>query len=310
MEGQRGDCRVRVNIGGKLTTLVYGKPCAVHIDPIEKKPLFHFLPTSASFSIATAGCNLHCKFCQNWQISQREPEKTRNVDMSPAQVVEAALKSGCKTIAYTYAEPTVFYEYMLDTCQIAHSYGVRNLWITAGFMEPQPLLELCPQIDAANVDLKGFTEWYYKEICFAELGPVLEALKILQKEGVWLEITNLIVPTLNDKLEEIGRMCDWIIDNLGYDVPLHFSRFWPMYQLKNLPPTPVEILTEARELAMSKGMHYVYVGNVPGHEGNNTYCANCKKLIIERVGFEILQNKVGSDGRCTECGHKVPGVWT
>lgn len=299
---------MRINLDGELKTLVYGKPCAVHIDPIEKKPLFHVLPSSTSFSIATAGCNLHCKYCQNWEISQIEPEKTRNIDMSPQEVVSDALKYECSSIAYTYSEPTIFFEYMVDTGRLAKEKGVLNLWITAGFINPEPLEELCSVIDAANVDLKGITEEFYKNVCSGELKPVLNTLKTLKNRGIWQELTNLVVPTFNDATEDIEKLCQWCLDNLGKDVPLHFSRFWPMHKLKNLPPTPVETLTMAREIAMSKGINYVYVGNVPGHDGNNTYCSNCKKILIRRVGYSIFENNV-VHGRCRFCDNKIPGIW-
>ncbi len=308
VEGQRGDCRVRINIGGRLNSLVYGKPCAVHVDPVEKKPVFHMLPGSQAFSIATAGCNLHCKFCQNWEISQREPEETVNHDLPPDKVVAAAVAANCRSIAYTYSEPIVFYEYTLDTSKLAHPRGIKNILVTAGFINREPLLKLCKYTDAANVDLKGFTEDYYKKICGAELQPVLDTLKTVHKQGVWLEITNLVVPTLNDDLKLIGRMCDWILDNLGPEVPLHFSRFWPMYRLKNLPPTSPEIITQARELAMDKGLYYVYVGNVPGHAGNNTYCPRCKEIIIGRIGYNLTKYAI-IDGRCSQCDFKIAGVW-
>lgn len=308
VEGQRGDCLSRMNVGGKLQTLVYGKPCAVHIDPIEKKPLYHYLPGSGSFSIATAGCNLHCRNCQNWEISQREPEVTRNMDLPPEEVVDAAIKYNCRTIAYTYSEPVVFFEYMADTARLAHKKDILNVWVTAGFINPQPLDELCTFIDAANIDLKGMSEEFYRDVCFAELAPVLNTLKTTKEKGMWIEVTNLIIPTLNDKREDIIKLVDWVYENLGLEVPLHFSRFWPMFQLRNLPPTPVETLTMAREIALSKGLHYVYVGNVPGHEGNNTYCPIDKKVLIERVGYSILEYNI-LDGKCKFCGHNIPGRW-
>ncbi len=309
VEGQRGDCLSRMNIGGKLQTLVYGKPCAVHIDPIEKKPLFHYLPGSGSFSIATAGCNLHCRNCQNWEISQREPEATRNMDLPPQEIVDAAIKYNCRTIAYTYSEPTTFFEYMADTARLAHKKDILNVWVTAGFINPEPLDELCTFIDAATIDLKGMTEEFYRDVCFAELAPVLNTLKTTHKRGMWVEMSNLVVPTLNDKEEDIAKLVDWVYENLGPEVPLHFLRFWPMFQLRNLPPTPVETLTMAREIALSKGIHYVYIGNVPGHEGNNTYCPVDKKLLINRVGYSILEYNI-EDGRCKFCGHKIPGRWS
>ncbi len=305
---ERGDCRSRLNIDGKLKSLVYGKPCAVHVDPIEKKPLYHYLPGTKSFSIATAGCNLHCMYCQNWEISQREPENTRKMDLLPEEVVRQAMETDCKTIAYTYSEPVIFFEYAADTGRLAHKNGLLNVWVTAAYINPEPLKEAVSFIDAANIDLKGITDKFYASVCKGTLDPVLNAIKTMKQKGVWVELTNLVVPTYNDTKEDFSKLCDWILKNVGNEVPLHFSRFWPMYQLKNLPPTPEEVLMGAREVAMSKGMHYVYVGNVPGHEGNNTYCPVCKKIVIARRGYMILEyNIVG--GKCKFCSHSIAGKW-
>jgi len=306
--GERGDCRSRLNIDGKLKSLVYGKPCAVHVDPIEKKPLYHYLPGTKSFSIATAGCNLHCMYCQNWEISQREPENTRNIDLLPEEVVRQAIDTDCKTIAYTYSEPVIFFEYAADTGRLAHKNGLLNVWVTAAYINPEPLKEAVNFVDAANIDLKGITDKFYKTICKGTLDPVLNAIKTMKERGVWVELTNLVVPTYNDTKEDFSKLCDWILENVGNEVPLHFSRFWPMYQLKNLPPTPEEVLTSAREVAMSKGMHYVYVGNIPGHEGNNTYCPVCKKVVVSRRGYMILEYNI-MGGKCKFCSHIIPGKW-
>lgn len=308
VEGQRGDCRVRLNLDGKLQTLVYGNPCSVHVDPIEKKPLFHVLPATGSFSIATAGCNVHCKFCQNWQISQRPPEETHNYDLPPQAVVASAMKARCRSIAYTYSDPVIFYEYMFDTAKLAKAQGLLNLMITAAFIEQKPLLDLCPYIDAANVDLKGITEEYYETMCSASLKPVQEALITMKKQGVWVELTNLVVPTWNDSDKDIRDLCKWIVDTLGPDTPLHFSRFWPMHQLKNLPPTPVETLNRAWEIAKGQGLHYAYVGNVPGHQGNSTFCPKDNKLLVKRIGYRILENNI-VDGKCKFCQTTIPGIW-
>lgn len=308
LKAKKGDCRVRINLDGKLQTLVYGNPCAVHIDPIEKKPLFHVLPATRAFSIATAGCNVHCKFCQNWQISQRPAEETRNYDLPPEKVVSEALKSRCRSIAYTYSDPIIFYEYMYDTSEIAHQHDLLNLMITAGFIEEKPLLDLCPLIDAANVDFKGITEEYYKNMCSAELAPVQNAIKVMRREGVWVELTNLIVPTWNDSKEDIRQLCRWIVDSVGPDVPLHFSRFWPRHQLKNLPPTPVETLSMAWDIAKEEGINYAYVGNVPGHKGNSTFCPMDGKLLVKRIGYRILENNI-EDGKCKFCQTKISGIW-
>lgn len=307
-EGERGDCRVRINLEGKLQTLVYGNPCAVHVDPIEKKPLYHVLPTTGAFSIATAGCNLHCKYCQNWQISQRPPEETHNYNLPPEKVVSAAIKAQCRSIAYTYSDPVIFYEYTLDTAKLAQKQGILNILVTAAYIEKDPLLELCPYINAANVDLKGITNEYYKKIASGTLAPVLNAIKIMKKQGIWIELTNLIVPTWNDNENNIRDLCRWIVDNTGVDTPLHFSRFWPTHQLKNLPPTPVESLTMAREIAYREGLNYVYVGNVSGHAGNNTYCPTDKKIVIKRRGYMILENNI-INGKCKFCGTTIPGIW-
>ena len=306
--GMRGFCRVRQAENGKLYTLVYGNPCSYHIDPIEKKPVYHMLPATTSFSIATAGCNLRCKFCQNWAISQRPPEETDNVKMSPQEVVQSALKNNCSSIAYTYSEPIIFYEYMLDTAKLAREKGLRNVMVTAAFINEEPLRELCKYIDAANVDLKGFDEKYLRKICGQELGPLLKALKIFKEEGVWVEVTNLIVPTLNDDMETIEKMCIWIRDNLGEETPLHFSRFTPMYKLKNLYLTPVSTLEKARQVAERVGLKYVYIGNVPGHQAEHTYCPDCGALLIERIGYSIKQNNI-IDGKCKFCGRPIPGIW-
>lgn len=305
--GQRGECRARENINGELMTLVYGNPCAVHIDPMEKKPIFHFLPGSLIFSIATAGCNLRCQFCQNWGISQRPPEETRNYDLPPEKLVAAATQNRCQSIAYTYSEPIVFYEYMYDSAVLAHKHGMKNVMVTAGYINEKPLKELCPVIDAVNVDLKG-DDHYYQEVCLGTLAPVQKTLEIMHKEGIWVEVTNLIVPTLNDKPEKIKWLSQWVYDHLGPDVPLHFSRFHPMYKLRNLPPTPLETLIKARKMAMDVGLHYVYIGNVPWIEGESTFCPNCGKNIIKRRGYNILENNL-KDGKCGFCGHPIPGVW-
>ena len=307
-DGERGLCTVRLNKGGKLYTLVYGKPCAVHIDPIEKKPFFHVAPSSKTFSIATAGCNLRCIFCQNWQISQSRPEETKNYNLPPAKTVETAIENGCRIITYTYTEPTVFYEYMLETAKIAKSRGLFNTMHSCGYINPEPLRELCKYMDAAEIDLKGFNEDFYRKMSSGRLAPVLEALKIIKQEGVWLEITNLVIPTANDDSESIRKMCEWIKDNLGEDTPLHFSRFHPDFKLKDLPPTPVETLERAREIALDVGLKYVYIGNVPGNPAENTYCPDCEKILVKRVGYMVYENNI-VDNKCRFCGCKIAGRW-
>lgn len=305
--GGRGNCRVRHNLDGELVSLVYGKPCAVHIDPIEKKPMFHFLPGSRAFSIATAGCNGHCLFCQNWEISQRPPEETDNQDMPPAAVVENALKTGCKSIAYTYTDPNIFYEYTYDTSVIAKKKGVKNVLVTAGFLNEKPLRELAKVSDAANLDIKGNAD-FYRSTVRAELKPVLNYLKIAREEGIFVEITNLLVPTLNDKKEDIEWLIKTILDKAGPDVPLHFSRFFPLYQLTNLYPTPAETLFDAANTAEDLGVHYVYVGNLPSNKFENTRCPKCKETVVERHGYMMPDVKL-KDGKCPKCGERIPGIW-
>ena len=306
-EGRRSKCRTRMNKDGSLYSLVYGKPCAVHIDPIEKKPFFHFLPGTTAFSIATAGCVLSCKFCQNWQISQASPEDTDTHDMPPDKVVRQAIAHKCRSVTYTYTEPTVFYEYMYDTAVIAKKQGIKNTMHSCGYINEKPLRHLSKYLDAADIDLKAFTEDFYDRICGGSLRPVLNALVALKQEGVWLEITNLVISTLNDDMKNIRDMSKWIVKNLGSDVPLHFSRFFPHYKLTNLPPTPLETLTEARKTAMDAGLKFVYIGNIR-HEAESTFCPQCRKLLIERIGYVVKQNHI-ANGKCRFCGTAMPGIW-
>jgi pyruvate formate lyase activating enzyme len=304
---QVGGCYVRINKDGILYSLVYGKPCAVAIDPIEKKPFFHVMPATAAFSIATVGCVLGCKFCQNWQISQGKPEEADYVDLSPDDAVRQALFYGCSTVTYTYTEPTVFYEYMYDTAVIARDMHVKNTVHTCGYINEKPLRKLARYLDAADVDLKAFTEDFYSRICGGRLQPVLDAIVVLKEEGVWLEITNLVIPTLNDDMKKISEMSHWLVKNVGPDVPLHFSRFHPHYKLKNLPPTPLQTLRDARKAAMDAGLRYVYIGNIRSN-AENTYCPNCKKIIIARAGYSVRQINI-KGGKCSFCGTSIPGVW-
>ncbi|MCM8808065.1 MAG: AmmeMemoRadiSam system radical SAM enzyme [Candidatus Omnitrophica bacterium] len=303
-----GFCRARKNIKGKLYSMGYSNPCAVHIDPIEKKPFFHVLPGTKTFSIASAGCSLKCKFCQNWEISQYSPEETKNIYLPPEKVVELAVKYKCPSIAYTYSEPVNFYEYMLDTAKIAKKKGIKNIVHTAGFINPKPLEELCQYLHAVNVDLKSFNSNFYRNICEGELDVVLNTLKILKKNKIWIEITNLIIPNYNDNPEEIKKMCIWIKENLGDGIPIHFSRFYPMYLMIHVPSTPVETLEMAVKIAKSTGLKYVYVGNVPGSEYENTYCPKCGKLLIKRIGFSVIENNI-INGKCKFCQEKIDGIW-
>jgi pyruvate formate lyase activating enzyme len=308
LEGDRGECGVRENRQGKYYTLVYGNPCAVHIDPIEKKPFFHLLPASTSFSIATAGCNLHCKFCQNWEISQTRPEKTYNFDLPPEKVVAAARQTGCASIAHTYVEPLIFYEYMLDVGRLAKKAGILNVCHSAGYINVQPLENLLEVLDAACIDLKSFEAKFYEDLTGAQLQPVLRTLKILTRRRVHLEIVNLVIPQFNDQAETLTRMCHWIKDELGPLTPLHFSRFYPLYKMQNHYPTPVSTLERARELALKAGLKYVYIGNLPGHQAESTSCHGCGRLIIGRRGYQIGEVHL-KDGACAYCGAAIPGIW-
>jgi pyruvate formate lyase activating enzyme len=306
---ERGYCGVRENRDGTYYTLVYGKACSVAVDPIEKKPLFHFMPGSSALSLATAGCNVNCKFCQNWEISQVRPEQVRHVDFPPASVVRAAKQYHAPVIAYTYSEPIVFYEYMYDTSVEARQKGIRNAVITGGHVNPEPLEELTTVVDAIKVDLKAFTQDFYTDYVRGELQPVLDAIKIIVQHKIWIEIVYLVIPTLNDSDAEIRRLSQWILKEIGPDVPLHFSRFHPMYLLKNLPPTPISTLEKVRNIALKEGINYVYIGNVPGHEAENTYCPKCFNMCIERRGYTIKKENL-KNGKCKFCDHPIPGVWT
>jgi len=308
-KGKRGICRVRENRDGKYYSLVYGNPCAVHLDPIEKKPLFHVLPGTGSFSLATAGCNFHCKFCQNWEISQAAPEDLYSYDVTPELMVNRAKEIGARSVAYTYSEPSIFYEYMIDIGTLVKKSGLLNVYHSNGFINPDPLKNLCKVLDAANIDLKGFSDNFYQELCSGNLAPVLETLKTLKQEKVHLEITNLIIPTKNDEMSMVREMCLWIKKELGAETPIHFSRFYPLYKLKTLPQTPVSTLDKARAVALSMGLEYVYIGNVPRHEGENTFCPKCKKMLIQRTGYMVGEINVKA-GKCRYCGKPIPGIWT
>jgi pyruvate formate lyase activating enzyme len=307
-EGKRGHCEVRENREGKLYSLVYGNPCSINIDPIEKKPFFHVLPGTRSFSLATAGCNFDCKFCQNWEISQEVPERTFNFRLSPATAVKLAREKQCASIASTYVEPTIFFEYMYDISVLAKTNRILSVCHSNGYINPQPLNDLSSYLGAACIDLKGFTDSFYQEMSGGSLQPVLRTIKQLRGKGVHVELVNLMIPTKNDAMETIKKMCLWIKQEVGSDVPLHFSRFYPLYKLRNLPPTPVETLEQARSMALSVGLEYVYIGNVPGHAGENTYCPSCKRVLIARKGYYIVANEVVK-GRCRYCGKRIPGIW-
>ena len=305
---ERGYCGVRENRGGTYYTLVHSRVCALTVAPSEKNPMLHYLPGTKAYSLATAGCNVECKFCQNWQISQYRPEQIESMRLSPEDVVKNAKANGCKAIAFTYSEPVVFYEYMYDIVRLAKDHGLKSVMISNGYIQEKPLTDLCRSLNAVKIDLKGFSEKFYRETCSGELKPVLNTLQTLKKLGIWFEIVVLVVPTLNDMENEFRDMCLWIKENLGLDVPIHFTRFHPTYKLKNLPPTSVKTLEMARKIALDTGLRFPYVGNVPGHEGENTYCPHCQHVVIKRAGFSIMENRL-KDNACMDCKQPMPGIW-
>jgi pyruvate formate lyase activating enzyme len=305
--GEWGICKARKNIRGKLYSMVYGKIATAHVDPIEKKPFFHVLPGSTAFSIASTGCNLHCLFCQNWEISQAFPGEAPTRTATPEEVVAQALASGARSIAFTYNEPVINYEFMLETAKRAKTQGLKTVVVSSGFIEEEPLRELLKYIDAYKVDLKAFDERFYRKFTGAHLESILKSLKVIKESGVWLEIVTLLVPGENDGEEELRAMARWIKENLGDSVPLHFSRFFPQYKLKNLPPTPPETVVRARQIAMEEGLKFVYTGNTAYPEGETTWCPGSKKEAIVRQGYFILANNL-KDGACPD-GEKIPGVW-
>ncbi|RMH54286.1 MAG: AmmeMemoRadiSam system radical SAM enzyme [Candidatus Hydrogenedentota bacterium] len=305
---ERGYCGVRENRGGTYYTLVHSSPCAVHNDPIEKKPFAHVLPGTFSLSIATAGCNVECRFCQNWQISQERPENVPHAHLPPEEVVELARRHGSASIAFTYSEPVIFYEYMYDVARAAFPTGILPVIVSNGYMTKKAWKDLLPHLGAVKVDLKGFTETYYREMCDGELKPVLDGMRLVKAAGKWLEIVTLILPGKNDSEKENRALARWVRTYLGPDVPLHFSRFTPMYRMRNLPPTPVKTLERLHEVARGEGLRFVYIGNVPGHKWESTYCPKCGEVAIRRVGFGIVENRL-VNGACPKCGERIPGIW-
>lgn len=308
-EGESGLCHNRINRDGKIYSIAYGNPCAVNVDPIEKKPFNHFLPGTKAFSIGTAGCNLACLNCQNWTISQVSPKETRNYDLMPDKLIADTIASKCPSIAYTYSEPVSFYEYTFDSARLARQEGIRNVLVTGGYINDEPLRNLLKYIDAARVDLKSFSNDIYLKLSAGALDPVLNTLKTISGLGVWLEIINLVIPGWTDNPDMIKRMCNWLAENGLAHTPLHFSRFHPDYKLTQLSSTPIAVLTQARDIALSAGIKYVYIGNVPGLDAENTYCPKCREMVIERKGFTILQKNL-EKGACKKCGEKIPGVWS
>ena len=310
-DGRRGICQVRENEAGILKSLVYGKLIARHVDPIEKKPLFHFLPGTLSYSIATVGCNFRCRFCQNADIAQMPSDRKGTVlgtSCTPGEVVDAAQRDGCRSIAYTYTEPTVFFEFAYETARLAHNKGIRNVFVTNGYMTAEALEMINPYLDAANVDLKAFTDKYYKELCGAGLKHVQATLKSMKSLGIFVEVTTLVVPGLNDNPSELSDLAAFIVQDLGPETPWHISRFHPTYKLTDRPSTPVQTLTMAREIGLKAGLKYVYTGNVPGNAAENTFCFSCSETVIERRGFQVGNLRL-KNGRCTKCGAEIDGVW-
>jgi pyruvate formate lyase activating enzyme len=306
--GKRGQCGVRENRDGTLLTLVYGKLIAQHVDPIEKKPLYHFYPGTRSYSIATVGCNFRCLFCQNADISQA-PREYRTIfgqDTHPDSVVGQAQKSGCATISYTYTEPTIFMEYALDVARKAHDVGIKNVFVSNGYMTKEALDAIAPYLDAANVDLKAYTDHFYAEQCGAHLKPVLKTLEEMKRRGIWIEVTTLLIPTLNDSPAELRQLAGFLAE-LDPEIPWHISRFHPTYRLTDRSATPLQGLHIAREIGQEAGLHHVYTGNVPGDHGENTYCHKCKGVLIERFGFSIQQRAL-KEGKCRQCGTRLEGV--
>ncbi|HEX37519.1 MAG TPA: AmmeMemoRadiSam system radical SAM enzyme [Candidatus Cloacimonetes bacterium] len=304
-EGATGICRVRQNINGTLYSLVYNKPVSINIDPIEKKPLYHFYPGTTILSLATVGCNMRCNFCQNWTISQSNPDEVRSYEVTPEQIIEMAKEYNCKSIAFTYTEPTVFYEYMIDIAKCAHKNDIKTVWVTCGYINEEPLRELISYLDAANIDLKGYSEDFYSTYTTGSLAPVLRTIEICKEEGLYFEITNLVIPDANDDPEMISDMCEWLKEYIGTEHPLHFSRFSPQFKLTNRPPTPVKTLEMAYDIAKDVGMKYVYLGNIIS-ASEDTYCPHCGKKIIDRYGFTVQEMHI-TDGKCDFCDYKIFG---
>ena len=307
--GTRGRCNARENRHGEYVSLVYNAPCLIELDQIEKLPLYHFVPGESVFSIATAGCNLSCKYCQNWQFSQKPPYETENYFLTPQEVVQKADGAGCRIIAFFYTEPVVYFEYMVDIAKAAKRRGMRSVMVSAGYINDEPLREILSLVDGVTFGFKGFNDQYYTDVVGGRLEHVLHTLELLEKSNVWYEMVNLIVPTLNDNPDDIKGLCHWIKSNLGADRPLHFTRFVPEFQLRNLPITSQRTLEEARNIGFEEGLSYVYAGNMPGHEGNNTYCPRCKQILVQRIGVKMKKNSLKRGG-CPSCGLSQAGRWT
>jgi len=308
--GKRSKCLVKEHKNGKLYSLVYNYPNVLLTEPIEKEPVYHFKPGAKLFAIATSGCPIHCKYCQNWQLALTPPDKDekKKFYVTPEQGIKKAVEQKCDGFVFTYNDPVANYEYVYEISKKAQKAGFFNVVATGGYIHKKPLKKLCQHTDVYIVGLKGFNEKFYQDIIRGELKFVLDTLVTIKEENLWLEIINLIVPGLNDDMKTIRKMCKWVYKNLGNDVPFHFSRFWPRYQLTNLPPTPQVTLECAREIALETGIKYVYIGNLPGHDASNTYCPKCGKMLIQRLGFSVEKNYI-INGKCKFCGTKIQGIW-
>jgi pyruvate formate lyase activating enzyme len=307
-DGEICVCNVRMNKGGKLWVTNYGTVCALHLDEVEKNPIYHMMPGSKTLALASPGCNLACQCCQNWQMSQFRTDQVKHFALSASQAVSKAVENNCSIISYTYTEPVIFLEYVIDIAVAARKQGLRNCVVTGGYIYPEPMRALTKYVDTFSVSIKGFSDAVYKERFRGLLSTIKDALLVLRQQKSWFEIVILVIPTISDDIGQITGMVKWIHGNLGEWVPLHFTRFVPEYKLKNLPKTPVAILEEARKVALKTGMRYCYIGNVPGHDANNTYCHSCRKLLIQRVGFRMIQSNLRS-GKCSFCGTRIPGFW-
>jgi pyruvate formate lyase activating enzyme len=307
-DGKRGFCRNRENQGGTLYTLVYGKPAVVDIGPIEKAPLYHFIPGHSRLCLTCASCNLRCKHCQNWYLSQKSFEELDHSSYSPSEIFQQAKKQGLNSVSFTYTEPTVYYEYLYDISALARENGMKTSIVSNGYINQEPLLKLLKVLDAVKIDLKGFSEEFYKQVCSASLKPILESLLTVKKKNVWLEIVNLVIPTLNDDLKMIDDMCRWIKENLGAETPLHFTRFLPNYKLMHLYPTAISTLESAYEIAKKNDLRYVYIGNVPGHIYNSTYCPSCNRNVIHRMHMDVIEMNL-VNGKCKFCNTPLQGKW-
>ncbi len=306
-EGKFGICGTRKNINGKIHTTIYNTVSSEAVDPIEKKPLYHFLPGTHSYSLGSIGCNFRCEHCQNWNISQVSPEEAYTRNITPEEAVKRARDSGCKSISWTYNEPAIWHEYTYDSAVLAKKAGLKTIYVTNGYITEEALRRIAPYLDAYRVDIKSFSEDFYKKICGARLAPVLESTRLARELGMHIETVTLIIPTKNDSIDEIIRIVRWVHDNLGPDTPMHFTRFHPMYRMEDTYSTPVETLERAYDIAKNEGMRFVYTGNVPGHKYENTYCPKCNNLLIERKGFGVGEIRM-RDGKCQECGERIPVV--